>query len=151
MTILIPLLWKNRPRIKMFLKKKKKPKCYITGSLSISNFGAATSAPHQFKRHSNRQGRSPSPGPDVGAAVCWKMRSAACSPGRTRQSGTTQGPMHQLAYGGPSAIKTERNSPLFSPSLSACSPSWGMLGHLDDWAQRGEPQPTSGQRRRQYG
>ncbi|CAB1429569.1 unnamed protein product [Pleuronectes platessa] len=42
------------------------------------------------------------------------------------------------------------NSPR-SPSLSACLPSWGMLGHLDDWAQREEPHPTSGRRLRQYG
>ncbi|KAI9515880.1 hypothetical protein NQZ68_020408 [Dissostichus eleginoides] len=68
------------------------------------------------------------------------MRSAACSPGRMRQSGTTKG----LAFGGPSTIKTERAT----PPLSACLPSWGMLGHLDDWAQRGEPHPTSGQRRK---
>lgn len=50
------------------------------------------------------------------------MRSAACSPGRMRQSGTTQGPVHQLAYGGPSTIKTERTAPSLPACLPACHP-----------------------------
>lgn len=69
----------------------------------------------------------------LGAAVCWKMRSAACSPGRMPQSGTTQGPVHQLAYGGPSSIKTEWIAP---PLLSqpVCLPA--ILGHVGSpWRQ----------------
>lgn len=104
-----------------------------------------------FRRHTNRRGRSPSPGPDVGAAACWKMRSAACSPGYILQSGSTQGLVYQVAYGGPRTIKTGWTAPSLPACLPACLPSWGMLGHLDNWAQWGELHPTSGQRRRQYG
>lgn len=71
----------------------------------------------------NRQGRSPSPGPDVGAAACWKMRSAVFSLGCMQQPGTTQGPVHQAAYGGPGAIKTGVKIPHPPTSLSTCLPA----------------------------
>lgn len=117
MVIWIPLHWRKKKQTSIKNNKTlHHPKLWYFG------FGTASTAPHHFKRHSNRQGRSPSPGPDVGAAVCWKMRSAACSPGRMRQSGTTQGPVHQLAYGGPSTIKTEWTAPSLPACLPACHP-----------------------------
>lgn len=50
------------------------------------------------------------------------MRSAACSPGRMRQSGTTQGLVHHLAYGGPGTIKTGWTASSLPACLSACHP-----------------------------
>lgn len=41
--------------------------------------------------------------------------------------------------------------PNFSLSLPACTPSWGMVGHLDDFTQQGDLCPASGQRGRYYG
>lgn len=40
----------------------------------------------------------------------------------SKQSGTTQGPVHQLAYGGPSTIKTERTASALPACLPACHP-----------------------------
>lgn len=64
----------------------------------------------------NRQGRSPSCGPDVEAAACWKMRSAACLLGCMRQPGTTQG----LAYQHSARWPRWSRQP---PSLPACLPT----------------------------
>lgn len=122
--------------------------CQITSQIAI--LLKCDFVQYRFRRHTDRRGRSPSPGPDVGAAACWKMRSAACSPGYVLQSGTTQGLVYQVAYGGPRTIKTGWTA----PSLPACLPAYhpgACRVTLTTKPKWGKLHPTSGQRRRQYG
>lgn len=59
----------------------------------------------------------------LGQLCCWKIRSAACSPGHTRQPGTTQGLVQPASIRWPQC-----NKEWTAPSPPVCLPA--ILGHV---------------------